>query len=436
MKTIFKLPGNFFFGNTMEILHDPLHFCRKLSERSEDLVTCKVGGGSAIIILNPKYLKNILIENNSNYIRTNFHKTVRNFLGNGLLTSEGQYWQQQRKIIQPSFHWQYLQKMVNVMKDETETKIVRLKKSADQIVNLSDTITDVMFQIVLRTLFGVEPGSYDSKIAKPLDDIMHFFFRYTQQKLKMPLWMPLPSHKLFKSSVTSLNEWVYKLIAERRKAPSPIPNLLDLLINIEDKDTGIKMNDEQVRDEVMTLVMAGHDTTASALCWISWLLASHPDVQSSVRAELCASQNVSATSQTELRSVIQEAMRLYPPAWIFARQAVNVDWLDGYEIPAKSHVIISPYIIHRLPGYWKDPEDFNPHRFHSNSPIDKMAYIPFGAGPRVCVGNRYAQMQMEIFLTVLLTNMKLSLMEPHVEANPFGTLKPKGGLMMKLTSIG
>ncbi|SDX00435.1 Cytochrome P450 [Hydrobacter penzbergensis] len=445
MLDIPSLKEPFLVGSTFKFLKAPLEFCNKLVRQDEGIVTCRIGSSRVVVILNPDYIKYVLQDNHTNYKRTGTHKIISNFLGNGLLTSEGEFWKRQRKLIQPAFHWDYLKQMSIIMREESINFMDRLRKNEtvlqERPVLFSTELMNTTFQIVLRTLIGGEKSRSYDEVAGSLDKVMTFFYYYTQQWIKFPIWFPIPSHYRYRKAKKKLDKWIYEIISDQKEKLSSSGSLLSLLLNVRDEETGEGMSDQQIHDEILTLVMAGHETTANALNWTIWLLAENQDKQDKLRREIIdtwdKSQDIPSLEGPEyLKHVINESLRLYPPAWIFGRQAISGDNIDGYIVPPKSYIIISPYILQRHPKYWENPDEFIPDRFeNSTKKYHKYAFIPFGAGPHFCIGHRFAMIEMQILLMVLLKHFRFIPSKNTVIPDPFGTLKPKGGLFIKIRPL-
>jgi cytochrome P450 len=448
MRNIPALDEPFIVGSTFKFLKGPLDFCDHILQQGQGIVSCRIGASRVFVIVSPEYIKYILQDNQANYVRTAAHKLIRDFLGNGLLTSEGESWRYHRKMIQPAFHWDYLKQMARVMTEESVQLGERLQKYDQQTEPflLSVELMNTTFQIVLRTLLGESKNQHYSGVSESLDSIMRFFYYYTQQWVKLPIGVPLPSHVKYSRAKKNLDRWLFEIIAGQKKklaldGGAVSHSLLGLLLGARDEETGEGMSDQQLHDEILTLAMAGHETSANALNWAFFLLSEDQDRQNKLRNAINAvwpAEDPYPPSEGPdyLKHVINESMRLYPPAWIFGRQAAADDVIDGYRLPGGSNVIISPYILHRHPGHWESPASFMPERFEDPTrKYHKYALIPFGAGPHFCIGYRFAMLEMQVLIMVLLRKYQFLPSGNPVTPDPFGTLKPKKGLYMKIRAL-
>jgi cytochrome P450 len=269
-----------------------------------------------------------------------------------------------------------------------------------------------------------------------------FMLWRSQQMWAPPLSVPVPRNVEYNRALKVLNDTIYPLIAEARKNPKD--DLLGMLLAMRDQDTGEGMTDQQARDEVVTIFFAGHETTATSMTWMFYLLSQHPEVEEQLRAEIESVLEGRAPTFAELpkltymQQVIHETLRLYPAAYLFAREAVTEDTIDGYPIPAKTLIFITPYITHRDPNYWPDPERFDPQRFtpENSAGRPRHVYYPFGEGPHLCIGNNFALMEMQLILAIALQRFRLGLVaDQTIALRPEATLRSKHGMKMTLQRI-
>jgi cytochrome P450 len=295
--------------------------------------------------------------------------------------------------------------------------------------------------IVCQTLFSSDISTEADEVGQALTTVLKHTIDRMQSLFDLAEILPLPENRRFYEALRTLDQVVYGMIKERRRSGRDTGDLLSMLVFARDEETGQSMSDKQLRDEVMTIFLAGHETTANALGWTWYLLSRHPEVTRRLEAELAevldgrtpTLDDLSKLNYTSM--VIQEAMRLYPPAWIIGRNAVEADQIDGYDIPADSSIILSPYVTHRHPGFWDNPEGFDPERFSPQQTKDRpyFAYFPFGGGPRLCIGNNFALMEAKLVLATVAQRYRLELVPGHpVEPEPLVTLRPKYGLLMTL----
>jgi cytochrome P450 len=272
-------------------------------------------------------------------------------------------------------------------------------------------------------------------VERAIAVLLEHTYRRLERVVDLPLAIPAPANRRFRAALATIDRVVYRILAERRKRPEgdAAEDLLSILLRERDEHTGERMSDEELRNETLTLLLAGHETTANALTWTFFLLARHPDAAERVRAEGDSEPGITRLTYTE--RVIREAMRLYPPIWILERRAIVGDEIGGFEIPAGSTVLVSPWVTHRHPGLWKDPERFDPDRFTEARSADRppLAYVPFGAGPRYCIGGHFAMTEALVIVSRVLRAFHLRLAPDRtVEPQPGITLRARGGVWVTL----
>jgi cytochrome P450 len=400
--------------------------------------------GEAYVVTHPDGVKRVLLENQPNYSkRTRGFDSLRLFLGQGLLTSEGDFWRKQRRIAQPAFHHRNLQAFGTIMQQAGESLADRweAKATKGEPFDVAREMMQVTLSIVGRCLFSTDPDAQSSAIGRHLDVMLERFIRRVTAPMVLPLSWPTAGNRRIRLAIDELHRIVDEIVAQRRIAPGSADrptDLLDLLMAAEDAETGTRMSDRQLRDEVLTLLLAGHETTAATLGWTWSLLARHPDIDRRLGEQLAALDDgpidAEALGRAPLVSrVVHEAMRLYPPAWIIARRAEGPDRILGVSIPRDHLVIITPYATHRRPDLFRDPERFDPDRFDgANGPsatFDRFAYFPFGGGPRICIGNGFALMEAQILLATLRRRFRLQVARGAVvEPMPLLTLRARRGI--------
>lgn len=438
-------------GNTFAFVRDPLGFMRLLQENYERLCTINLLGRDIHVLLTAEDARHVLQENNRNYHKSEAYKVLAIFLGNGLLTSEDDFWRRQRKLAQPAFYKQRLALMTDMMELETLALLADWE-AHDQTLprDISADMLRLTLNIVTKALFSTDVGERVAGISKALNDIMHYADRTLKSFISVPLKYPTPANVRFQKAVDKVEAVIYGIISGRRQAWEKNPatrydDLLDMLMHTRDEDTGETMSNRQLRDEVTTIFMAGHETTANALSWALYVLAQHADIVHKMRKEGDQVWSNPATSTfekaRELRytlQVIQEVMRLYPPAWLIGRRSLGEDALGPYRFAKDSYFLISPYTLHRRAEYWPEPEVFNPDRFTEDHSKQRptYAYLPFGGGPRLCIGNNFALLEMQLVLSLLIRHFDIGLAFPGqvVQPEPMVTLRPKEGLKLRITA--
>ena len=402
-----------------------------------------------MVTKDPDIIRHVLQKNHRNYIKTPMiFEKLRRFLGNGLLTSEGPYWLQQRRLIQPGFHKQRLQALVEIMNQvimESEPMALGAK-GRDERVDVYPMMMRLAFDIVTRSLFStaVSADKLDL-LSNSLTTIQAFLVQQIRQPYLNP-WFRM-SGQLAKHVKLSkqADEVLLGLIRARRSSGESKEDLLQMLLDARYEDTGEGMTDQQLLEETNILITAGHETTANALSWIFYLLAKHPDKQELLRTELrevLGSREPTFMDVPKLSyttQVIEESMRLYPPAWVTDRQAAADDEIKGHEVPKGTMVVLAIYALHHDAKFWDDPEAFRPERFAPTSRKQmntNYSYLPFGGGPRLCIGNSFAMMEMQLVLAYYLRKYRIRLASQQPpEMLPLVTLRPKNGIPIIFDSL-
>jgi len=401
-----------------------------------EVVRFRFGPVVGHLVSSPEGANHVLAENNKNYGKqTRGYRNLRYVLGNGLLTSEGEAWKRQRRIAQPAFHRQRIAGFARTMVRAAEHATAELERRRGNDVDVHHEMMRLTLRIVGETLLGYDPTDAADEVGAALAFLLSLANERTRRVLALPPIVPTRENRKFRRAKAILDRVVLRMIAERRRSPGDRGDLLSMLIAARDAETGESMDDRQLRDETMTIFLAGHETTANALTFAWLLLSRHPAALRELRAELTqvlAGRSPTADDLPKLpgtRRILQEAMRLYPPAWIIGRSATGPDEIGGYAIPARSIVFVSPYVMHRHPGLWTEPEAFDPQRFARDPP--RGAYLPFGAGPRMCIGNAFASMEAELVLATMAQRVHFDLVPgSDVELDASITLRPRHGVRM------
>lgn len=411
------------------------------------MVRLKFGPRSILFLNEPDAIRHVFVENHGNYVKGFGYDKLEPILGRGLLTSEGGQWRRSRKLAQPAFHRARLEGLGGAMVEAARDLVAKWEPVADsgQPLEIVDEMMRLTLRVVSVTLLGFDIGQGESKaVSRALSNLLVEANRRILSLMPFPIQVPTPRNLKSKVSIKVLNELVYRIIAEHRAGKGK-GVLLQMLMDARDEENGQGLSDGQLRDEVMTMFLAGHETTANALSWMLYLLSKHPAVDRKLHAELqevLGGREPTMADLPKLRyttMVIEESLRLYPPAWIFSRQAVGADVVAGYGVAPGTIVAVSPYVLHRSTAYWENPEGFDPERFTDDKKAErpKHAYLPFGAGPRSCIGNHFALMEMQIALAMIASRYRAELVPGHtVEPEPLITLRPRYGLQMRLRSRG
>ncbi|MCG8348137.1 MAG: cytochrome P450 [Chloroflexales bacterium] len=422
------------------VRRDSLRFYLATTRRYGDIAYL---GRGFYAINNPSYIKYILQDHNSNYVKGGAIPNLKLLVGEGLLTSEGGFWRRQRRLAQPAFHRQRLGLLAATMTDATVEMLERWQTFTvgSQPFDVAAEMIRLTLNIVSRTLFSTDMSGDTNTVRRALPTSLKYVRQRSLSAFPPPTHWPLPSNLRFQQARRALDAIVYRVIEERRCSGRDHGDLLSMLMLATDEETGEAMDDRQLRDEVMTIFLAGHETTANALSWTFYLLSLHPDIERRMHAEVVevlgdrtpTVDDLSRLSYT--RQVLDESMRLYPPAWLISRSPIQDDEIGGYTIPAGETILISPYTMHRNPAYWDNPEGFDPERFtpEKQAARPRFAYFPFGGGPRICIGNNFALMESQLILAMISQRYRLHLVSGHpVAPQTMITLRPRYGILMTL----
>ena len=430
-------------GNARDIQRDPNGFNLSMLQSYGNVVAVRFLLWPTFMIFHPQDIKHVLQENYRNYSKdTYLMQFIKPVLGQGLLTNDGQSWLHQRRLMQPAFHRQHLATFGTMMTTATLAMLERWQHATgqDQPLDMAQEMTRLTMRIVGQALFSIDLGDETQHIGQTFMTLMKLYADYLYNPIP-PLGIPSPRNRRIQQTIRALDEVVYGIITAHRREYADQVDLLSLLLSARDAETGEEMSDRQVRDEVMTLLLAGHETTANALSWAWYLLSQHPEVEARLHTELEQVLGGQVPTVEHLprlpytRMVLEETMRLYPPAIGFNRKALADDEVGGYTVPARTLIWLSPYATHRHPDFWENPEVFDPERFSPERSTGRQhfAYFPFGGGPRLCIGSNFAMMEAQLILATVAQRYRLRLMPGHhVEPEVLLTMRPRNGLPMLL----
>ncbi len=439
--------GHFLFGVLREYAKEPATYALWQAREFGEVSRARFGPNHLYFINSPAGVKHILQDNQRNYGRNQFANDIlKLFVGESLLTTEGDYWLRQRRLMQPMFHRQRIASFGRLMTEKTEEMLGEWEQAAagGRVLDVAEEMMRLTLKIVGLALFSADLSDETSQFGQAVKVGRDYFDYRNGTLFPLPLWVPTRRNRSFRAGMARTDAIVYDIIRERRRTGEDAGDLLSMLMEVRDEETGEGMTDLQLRNEVMTMLMAGHDTTSNTLSWTFYLLSRHPQVVEKLRAELAQVLNGRAPGIEDLHSlpytkmVIEEAMRLYPPAWVMGRQSIEADEIGGYTIPAGASLAFYPYVIHRHPDHWEEPERFDPERFTSERSQGraKYAYFPFGGGPHLCIGNVFALTEAQLILATVAQRSDLTLVPGHpVELEPLITLRPKHGLKMTLNPV-
>jgi cytochrome P450 len=404
-------------------LREPFKFLMEVA-RTGDVVRFQMPLWKPYFLSHPDHIEHVLRVNHLNYNKDTLHFVFLIF-GQGLASSDGELWKRQRRMAQPMFRHDSVKMFGRIMTDAAEELCERLKPFADTgtPVRLDKYMRELTLTVVARSLFGLDIEPYMPEVHRIVGTASEFLSARVVNPF-VPSSMPTPLNLRLKSAMSDFRRLVDRIIAERRRQGRDHNDLLSMLIDARD-EAGNGMDDHQLQDEVITLIVAGFDTTAAGLTWSFYLLSKYPEAAHRLREELACALGGSAPTIDDLprmpfpRMVFQEALRLYPPIWIIARRAIGEDRLGEYDVPAGTEVAMSPWVMHHHPQYWENPEGFNPDRFTPEQvkARPEFAYLPFGGGPRTCIGNHFAVLEGQLAMSVIAQRYRLHLVPGH----PYGT---------------
>jgi cytochrome P450 len=435
-------PGLPYVGNLVAMWGDPLAMLLSARARYGDTHKYWFGPYRYVLIHKPDDIRRVLVTHHEQYPKSVNYQVLKMLLGDGLLTSEGALWKRQRKLATPAFHHARLVSLFESMRSSTNDMLARWERTElGRTFDLHHEMMRLTFRIVGQTLFSTDLESEAAVMRDALSIALKSANDYMEAIVRVPRWIPTPRNRKNAEAHRTLDDLMHKIIDERRGEPEKHHDLLSMLMMSTDESGTERMTDQQLRDEVMTLVLAGHETTANALTFAFYLLSKHPEVARRVRSEVQArvgDREIGFDDLPKLEytgQVIDEAMRLYPPAWLYERQATVDDELDGYFIPKGTIIAVCPWTLHRHPDYWDNPEGFDPDRF-APAAVEarpRYVYLPFGGGPRTCIGMGFAKMEAKIILASVLRRVRLDLLPGQkLELDPLVTLRPKNGLPMRV----
>lgn len=443
MKTPPYIKGLPIIGKSLEMAKDPVSFIQKQHLKHGDTVYINFLGQRAYLTSNPEIIKNALVTNRQNYKKDRAYEILKMALGNGLLTSSGSFWLKQRRLAQPAFHRKQLQVLFETMGEITEQYCKTFEKyRGGAPVDVSVLMTDVTADIAMRTLFNSDVDENLGNLYELMVDTQTYLIKRLRKPFLIPLMPITGDTRRFYKAKNNFDKIIYKKIEDRRKSKERYNDLLDMLMYTEDADTGERMSDEQLRDEIITIFAAGHETSANGMTWLWYILEQHPDVLQKVKTEVATIVGDKTPTFQDLRAmpytrqVVDESLRMFPPAWAVARQLIDKEQIAGYELKENSILLMSVHQLHRHPDLWDNPNVFDPDRFSAEriKARPKHHYIPFGLGPRMCIGNNFALMEMQLLLAMFAHRFNFELVKGHpVEHEALITLRPKHGMMMKIS---
>ena len=422
------------------IRRDPLGYLVKAWTAHGDIVQFPLPRPPSYLVNEPASVRRVLVDNARGYGKgTIQYRALSLVTGEGLLTADGSNWRRQRRMIQPAFHHQALHGLIRHVEDATNALLERWSRvSPGSTVDVDAGVMEAALDVVGRALFSSDLAGDAQRLTQATLQGLDVVVARARVPISPPSWMPTPANLRLRRANARLDAAVADMVQARRARGVGESDMLDLLMAMRDED-GAGLSEAEIRDQMVTFIVAGHETVASALTWALGLLAYHPDAQHRLQQEADAIAGRGALGLDDLtdlpyaRAVLDETLRLYPPAWLITRKAHEADELDGCRIPAGALLILSPWLLHRHPDLWSEPEAFRPERFAGGT-VDRQSFIPFGAGPRLCIGRDFSYVEGVVMLTRIAGRFGVEPVEGAQlpDADPLVTVRPAGGMHMRL----
>ena len=440
--------GGHMIRSIAEIRRDPLSFLNRMYTQFGDVVQFPIPDPPTYLVSNPETARRVLVGNARAYgKRTIQYTTLSLVTGEGLLTADTDAWRGQRRRLQPAFHHSTLELIAEHVRTSSDRLLARWSVAGTAVVDIDEAMMHLALEVVGKSLFGADLSGDAARLAQATVEALDIVVKKARSPLSPPVQVPTPANVSLRRAVEDLDSSVDAMLAERASRPrdlaEPPLDLLDLLLEVDDQ--GHAMSRDEIRNQIITFIVAGHETVASALTWAWQLLTMHPETMSRLRAEsaqLVAGGGPTFSDLANLpytAAVVDEVLRLYPPAWLITRRSHEDDILDGVEVAAGSLVIVSPWLVHRHESMWERPHQFMPERFLDDAGqrrrdvVNGPGYIPFGAGPRLCIGRDMALVEAILVLAAIAPRIELEPVGPTPSAMPLVTIRPRGGLPMRVT---
>ena len=426
------------FKALLEFARTPLEFCLKYAEEYGDIVSLGVGSTQTYLFNHPDLIDEVLSKQNQNCIKDYSYRALQDVLGNGLLLSHGDPWKSHRRLMQSAFSRDRLASYAKKVVADTDLMLENWR--SPEVRDIHQEMSLLTIKIIMQAMFGIDATKTAKDIAKALNVIMLQYFHQAETLYLLPTWLLTLSNWQAYQAKQQLDEIVYNIVEQRRQLPEA--DLLSVMLQAKDEN-GQQLSAKELRDEVITLLIAGHDTTANALTWTLMLLAQHPEVEAKLSAEIESVLNnrlptiddIAQLPYTEM--VLKESMRLYPPAWILGRELICDCNISGYDFSRGTVIYFSQWAVHRSARFYNNPEQFNPDRWMDNleQRLPRCAYFPFGAGARICIGKAFSMMETTLILARIVQKFRLALVsESAIELLPSFTLRPKHGVKMAIAN--
>jgi cytochrome P450 len=437
-----KLPpgprGGLFLGSTFAYLRDQIGFLTAATREYGDIVKLRLGNLTTYVLVNPEHIDYVLRSHADNFMKDKLTRWLIPLVGDGLLTSEGDFWRRQRRLTQPTFQRQQVERYAAVMVEHTSRMLETWHEG--EVRDLHSEMAHLTLSIVAQTLFGTDLTGEADIVGESLEVVINHFMS-PMRWFRFFDYLPLPSSRRYWRAIGLIDEIIYRIIRRHRESGQDTGDLLSRLLAARDEQGGGGMTDRQLRDEVVTLVLAGHETTALVLFYSFYLLAQAPESAERLAAELRevlgdrlpTAADVPRLQYTEW--VVRESMRLYPPAWGIAREALADCEIGGYHVPKGTQLFMVQRLVHRDRRWFEDPETFKPERWDNDliKRLPRCAYFPFGDGPRICIGNHFAMMEAVLIVATISRRFRPTIMPGQtLELLPSITLRPRHPISMRL----
>ena len=430
--------GKWLLGSLGEFRAGMLSFFDRCRTQHGPISYFRLGPRRIILVSEPAAIEEVLVTQNRNFQKHYAVRLLQPVIGNGLLLSEGKFWLKQRRLVQPAFGRRAVERFVDVVGRQVTRLTSEWERESQR--DIYRDMTDLTVRIAAEGMLGCELPADHTALSEALEIVHADFERRFMSAFNAPMWIPTTANRKLRGAIRTLNGIIERLIADRRSRPAAQMDALSLLLRAEEEAKS--MSDRQLRDEVMTLLLAGHDTTANALTWACVLLARHPDAMQKLRNESLTVLGTRTPTASDLprltfsRQVVQEAMRLYPPAYVFGREAICDTAVAGYRVPKGTSVLICQWLMHRDSRFFSEPAEFRPDRWTEEfqRALPQHAYLPFGGGPRVCIGKEFAMAEAVCILSVLAARFDLSLLS-NPQPWPTVTLRPSGPVTTRVELI-
>jgi len=429
-------------GHLCAFRKQPLEMLTAWWRQHGDALRFRLGRRTLYLFSHPELAEEVLVKQSHCFVKVYDPQRPTGLalvLGNGLVTSSGEVWKRHRRIIQPIFHRSRIATMADRMAQVGEQRIGAWEHQAGRTIDIAAEMMQLTLEVISQTMFSASMAQHIDRISHALQVSIKYAFDSFSNPLFLPLWLPTARNREFHSVMQFMDGLMYGLLAERRHSGAHRDDLLDLLLQARDEETGGGLTDQELRDEALTIFAAGHETTANALAWTWYLLATHPEARTCFHEEVDRVLQGRTPNADDLqhlpytRALFDESLRLYPPAPAVQRKAATRTTVCGVSLPEGAFVLVGTYNLHRHPDFWSNPEQFRPERWlDSERPSSRYAYMPFGAGPRTCVGLHFASVEGPLLLALIGRHYDLKLAQDRVEPYLMVTLRPKGGIRMTL----